>query len=57
MDLYQQKTFSVGLWYKLIANQIKKIKKKKKVPVVVGGTGLYFRALTDGLVDIQNVKN
>ena len=49
-------TFSVGKWYKLIANQIKKIQKRKKVPVVVGGTGLYFRALTDGLVDIPNVK-
>ncbi len=35
--------------------KIKDIRKRKKVPIVVGGTGLYFKALTDGLVKIPNV--
>ena len=30
-------------------------KKKKKIPILVGGTGLYFKALTDGLVNIPNI--
>jgi len=48
--------FSVGKWCKLAAKKIKEIQKRKKVPIVVGGTGLYFRALTEGLVKIPKVK-
>ena len=48
--------FSVGKWYELIVKKIKEIKKRKKIPVVVGGTGLYFRALTEGLVKIPQVE-
>ena len=51
-----KKSFSVGEWYKLVAKKIKQIKKRKKVPIVVGGTGLYFRALTEGLVEIPKVE-
>ncbi len=54
--LSAKKSFSVGEWYKLIAKKIKEIQKRNKVPVVVGGTGLYFRALTDGLVNIPKVE-
>ena len=32
------------------------IKKRKKTPILVGGTGLYFKALTDGLVKIPNIS-
>ena len=49
-------TFSVGKWYKMVFERINEIKKRKKVPIVVGGTGLYFRALTEGLVEIPKVK-
>ena len=39
-----------------LANEkILKIKKRKKIPILVGGTGLYFKALTDGLVKIPNI--
>ena len=54
--LSAKKSFSVGEWYKLAAKRIKEIQKRKKVPVVVGGTGLYFKALTDGLVNIPKVE-
>ncbi len=33
-----------------------KLKKKNKVPILVGGTGLYFRALTEGLVRIPKIS-
>ena len=50
-----KKNFSTGSWYKLAAKKIKDINKKNKVALVVGGTGLYFKALTDGLSEIPEV--
>ena len=50
-----RKNFSVGTWYKLAIKKIKEIHKKGKNVIVVGGTGLYFKALTDGLVEIPKV--
>ena len=32
-----------------------KLEKKKKIPVIVGGTGLYFKILIDGLVKIPKI--
>ena len=49
------KKFSTGVWLKLAIKKIKEIRKKNKVPILVGGTGLYFKALTDGLVKIPNI--
>tara|TARA_Y100001970_G_scaffold162954_1_gene199209 strand:+ start:2427 stop:3320 length:894 start_codon:yes stop_codon:yes gene_type:complete len=50
-----KKKFSTGSWYKLAAKKIKEINKKGKIALVVGGTGLYFKALTDGLSEIPGV--
>ena len=50
------KKFSTGKWLKLVFKKIKEIKKIKKIPILVGGTGLYFKALTDGLVKIPNIS-
>ena len=52
-----KKNFSTGDWLKLVNKKILIIKKRKKIPILVGGTGLYFKALTDGLVDIPNIPN
>ena len=49
-----KKSFSTGDWLKLATKKIQEIKNKKKVPILVGGTGLYFKALVDGLVEIPN---
>ncbi len=49
------KNFSTGNWLKLVSKKIEEIKKRKKTPILVGGTGLYFKALTDGLVKIPNI--
>ena len=38
-----------------VYSKIKEIRKSGKVPILVGGTGLYFKALTDGLVNIPNI--
>ena len=50
-----KKKFSTGEWLKLVIKNISTIKKRKKIPIIVGGTGLYFKALTDGLVKIPNI--
>ena len=50
-----KKIFSTGDWLKLANKNIVNIKKRKKTPILVGGTGLYFKALTDGLVEIPNI--
>ena len=50
-----KKKFSTGDWLKLVTEKIYTIKKRNKIPILVGGTGLYFKALTDGLVKIPNI--
>ena len=47
--------FSTGQWLELAIKKIKKIKKKKKIPILVGGTGLYFQSLINGLVKIPEI--
>ena len=50
-----KKNFSTGDWLKLAKKKITEIKKRKKIPILVGGTGLYFKSLTEGIVNIPNI--
>ena len=50
-----KKNFSTGTWLKLVTKKIKEIKKKNKIPILVGGTGLYFKSLTNGLVKMPSI--
>ena len=50
------KNFSTGQWLKVVIKKIKEIKKRKKIPIIVGGTGLYFQSLIDGLVKIPEIS-
>ena len=53
--------YSTGNWLKDAKLKIKNIKNKNKIPILVGGTGLYFKALVDGIVKIpeipQNIRD
>ena len=49
--------FSTGHWLKMVVKKIEKLWKNGRTPIVVGGTGLYFKALTDGLVKIPDISN
>ena len=49
------KKFSTGQWLKAAIKIIKDIKKRKKIPILVGGTGLYFQSLIEGLAKIPEV--
>jgi tRNA dimethylallyltransferase len=50
-----KKNFSTGDWLRLVKKKILELKKRKKIPILVGGTGLYFKALTEGLVNFPNI--
>ena len=52
-----KKNFSTGDWLKLAKQKILQCKKIKQTPILVGGTGLYFKALTEGLVNIPKIPN
>jgi len=52
-----KKKFSTGHWLEVATKKIEDLWKNDKIPIVVGGTGLYFKALTDGLVKIPEISN
>ena len=43
------KNFSVEKWFLLTKKEIIKTIKKNKTPIIVGGTGMYLKALINGL--------
>jgi len=47
--------YSTGRWLEDVAGVITDIHARGRIPVLVGGTGLYFKALTGGLSDIPSV--
>jgi len=49
--------FSTGHWLKMVIKKIEELRNNKKTPIIVGGTGLYFKALTDGLVKIPDIPD
>lgn len=46
-----EQPYSVGHWLREVAQELKTGKR----PIIVGGTGLYFRALTEGLAEIPPI--
>ena len=44
--------WSVGLWQRAALPIIAEVRNRGKSPILVGGTGLYFRSLTHGLAEI-----
>ena len=49
--------FSAGDWLKKARKKIDVCLKRKKVPIVVGGTGLYFNTITKGISKIPDIDN
>ena len=47
--------WSVGRWLRAATEVLREIAARGRPAIVVGGTGLYFRALTQGLADIPAV--
>ena len=50
-----KKHFSAGDWLKQVKIKINSCVKKKKIPIIVGGTGLYFNTITKGISKIPDI--
>jgi tRNA dimethylallyltransferase len=50
-----KKNFSAGDWLKEAKKKIDTCLKKRKTPIIVGGTGLYFNTITKGLTKIPDI--
>ena len=46
---------SAGRWLKMAAAEIEAAHREKRLPVVVGGTGLYLKALIEGLAEVPEI--
>lgn len=55
--LQGNETSSVAEWYQKACEIIEDIRRRGKTPIVVGGTGLYLRALTHGLSPIPEIPD
>ena len=54
--------FSAGDWLSQVKQKVNLCFKKRKIPIIVGGTGLYFNTITKGIskipeIDIKTRKN
>lgn len=47
--------FSVGRWLELALAEIAAARAAGRLPIIVGGTGLYFQALTEGMAEIPSI--
>jgi len=50
-----KKYFSAGDWLKEVKKKVHLCLKKKKIPIIVGGTGLYFNTMTKGISKIPDI--
>jgi tRNA dimethylallyltransferase len=47
--------YSVGRWCRDVAEVLKEARSQDRIPILVGGTGLYFKALTTGLAAVPPI--
>lgn len=47
--------FSTGAWLRLATAEIDTVRAAGRLPVLAGGTGLYFKGLTEGFADIPDI--
>jgi tRNA dimethylallyltransferase len=48
--------FSAGRWLELALAEAVAARESGQVPIIVGGTGLYFQALTEGMAEIPDIS-
>ena len=47
--------YSTGQWLRDVAAVLRELETQKRIPIFVGGTGLYFKALTKGLAAVPPI--
>ncbi len=55
--LESEKKCSVGLWLDMVHKEIERAYSVGAVPVLVGGTGMYIKALTEGIAQIPSIPS
>ncbi len=50
-------SYSTGEWLREVTVLVDELRAEGRVPVIVGGTGLYFKALTGGLSEMPDVPD
>lgn len=48
-------SYSTGRWLREVAQALSDIQAAGRIPIVVGGTGLYFKVLTEGLASVPAI--
>ncbi|MFL2769862.1 MAG: tRNA (adenosine(37)-N6)-dimethylallyltransferase MiaA [Rhodospirillaceae bacterium] len=51
------KAFSVAAWVEDVAKEITEARQSRRLPIVVGGSGLYVKTLMEGIVKIPDVSD
>jgi tRNA dimethylallyltransferase len=55
--LKPHETSSVGTWLKLVKSTVEKVRAEKKLPIIVGGSGMYISKLIDGISEIPEISD
>ena len=50
-----KKYFSAGDWLKEVKKKVTNCLQRRKIPIIVGGTGLYFNTITKGISKIPDI--
>ena len=56
-EISVKRYFSAGDWLKKSKKKIHSCLKRKKIPIIVGGTGLYFSTITKGISKIPDIDS
>ena len=56
-EISVKRYFSAGDWLKKSKKKIYTCLKRKKIPIIVGGTGLYFNTITKGMSKIPDIDS
>ncbi len=55
--LQPSETSSVGLWLRLLKPVVEQVLLEKKLPVIVGGSGMYISKLVEGISEIPEISD
>ena len=53
--LLANQKISVGIWLKMVADIVQKIQQENKIPIIVGGSGMYISKLVNGISEIPEI--
>lgn len=54
--LKSQENSSVALWLKLVKESVKEVIQENKLPIIVGGSGMYISTLVEGISEIPEIS-